>query len=218
MKLVFSAYPSFASTAGGVAVTVYGSGFLAAVASRDPVRCRFNSLLIGSWYLATRAQVLSATILVCNASRLCDEQVDASSQPAAANTPSGYTSSTSSPQQDVWPFVTSAASYAGGRCSNVLLNASHFQGSLDVALNGQQYTNTNGSVLPFQADVGTRMNEKTSVLHPVLVVTSLHSLPSLMILNFLGMMMACDIFMHVGAFQLLLRVVHRTVRRIRRRR
>ncbi len=146
MKLVLSAYPSFASTAGGVAVTVHGSGFLAAVAgSRDPVRCRFNSLLIGSWYLSARAQVLSETILVCNASRLCDEQLDASSQSAAANTPSSYTSST------LWPFVTSAASYADGRCSNVLLNASHFQGSLDVALNGQQYTNTNGSVIPLSA-------------------------------------------------------------------
>jgi len=139
---------------------------------------------------------LSETILVCNASRLCDEQLDASSQSATANTPSSYTSSTSSPQ-DVWPFVTSAASYADGRCSNVLLNASYFQGSLDVALNGQQYTNTNGSV---RTDFGSSTNGKNCVLHSVLVlltffVTSLHSvlfITVLMILNFLGIMIAYD--------------------------
>jgi hypothetical protein len=127
--ILSSAQPSFASTGGGVAVTIRGSGFLA-TAHLNTVLCRFTKAHMHMRAAPMRALVLSDSMLICNASRLCSASA-----------------ATSRPPEE-WPFVTSAADYPAGRCDNEGLNASDVLGSVELALNGQQFANNNGSV-PF---------------------------------------------------------------------
>ena len=104
------------------------------MAARSP----FVERVVAGHSLPTRARVVSDSVLVCSSSRVClsGAGLSPSSSPATEGGTAG------------WPFLDSAADYEGGLCHNEGLSAVDARGSVDVSLNGQQFTNTNGSV-PF---------------------------------------------------------------------
>ena len=104
------------------------------VATRTP----FVEHVVSGHSVPTRARVVSDNVVVCNSSRVCvsGAVLSPSSPPAVTGGTTG------------WPFLDSAADYEGGVCHNEGLSALDVRGSVDVSLNGQQFTNTNGSV-PF---------------------------------------------------------------------